>query len=481
MNRWLVLFPVALLAVPLDLSAQIGVCGSRPLPEGRTRHLDNLRLECGSGVDHFIRRPIPFDMRAWKQARLENDFKKMQEIGQDQPLIKWKGRVHYDTIEVWDWEEWVYEQNEYHCGSTTDTYKDADGKEHEVKTINSCWFDDPRHEEVYCSTEYIDYDSQFIRPTWNEWNPSLGPNVYYAILPNKYDLLPGETEDVQFFANWGTSTTVAPYVSVGNQWNRYKFDLRVGGASSFACRYNNPQHAQVAIHTEGRIKNRATPNAFRNPVDEFGQETANFDFDEYRPRQLKLKDASTELIEALAETSRNFDAQIQQEKFAQDKGVSTPLKEATQFENDSGFWAETEIRIRLFKNRIFGEIGNPRVSHASYNFASQVSQWWDGSNYIIPLTTGDKKSSLYRQSGPGPDWIYDWASLKLEPATKYTIYVSMFHKDVPFYRQPGLLPDYHFSEELPIEFTTTKEDDRGFFTKWKHWQRKALWRKLTFQ
>lgn len=472
------------------IEAVRGPCGGRQLPDDRVRNLSNLRLECAGGSDHYIRRPMPFDMKAWKQAKIEGDSKRMQEIGQDQPLIKWHSQAFYDTFEVWDWEERVYGESEYHCGASYSEHKDKEGKTYRVKHIKSCWYDDPRHEERFCSNETLTYDAEFVRPSWDEWNPGMTGEPYYYILPNKYDLLPGEIEDVQFFTNYFQSTTVKPYASVNNAWNKYELSLRLrGGGQTFECRYRNPQHADLAIYTKGRTIRR-TPNSFRKPVDEFGRPAQELAWSEgveengvqdNRPETLRLGDSSTELIEALAETSRNFNAQVEQEKFKHGEGTSADPEEVRKFESseETGFWADTQIRLRLYKDAL---ISHNQVAHYAYSWASKVAEWWDGSVYNMPLQNPDRSASLYQQAGPGPDSWWDWMALSLEPQTKYTIYISMFHKDVPFYKQPSSFGgDGHFSDELKVKFTTGKADSRDTFTKLKHWQRKSLWQKLTFQ
>ncbi|MCC6278881.1 MAG: hypothetical protein IT289_13290 [Oligoflexia bacterium] len=486
-----------------------GACGDRPLPPDRVRRMSNLRLECASGVDHFFRRPIPMDkerMRAWREAEIANDRSKMQEIRREQ--IKWTGSIPYETIEKWNWVDWVYGAHPS-CGydrvCTTST--DSQGKETETchDVMRSCWHDEPRSEARHCSNETINYDSEFLlEAAWNPSNPS-----YLDIIPNKWDLLPGESEDVQIFSNQGDSTTITPFLDVGNKWNEYEgyATIRETGSSQAQCRLNQTLNMSVKIHTKNRIV-RQTPNAFQLPVDQFGRPVSPLKWVDVpgkdggfvqnaEPIELRLTDSSTAMIASLARQSRKFTESYERAK--QEAGLGSNTSEEQndemrkQMNEGGGFWKNTHVRLVLYEPRKL--LRDVRVTHFTYFTGQDFDVSFDD-QFRLPLQANEPQRDLFRASaaafGFNFDRIAENFAIKLKPNRKYQILVAMYQKGVPFYSQTcedrkGRFDRWgckmqgegaYFSKDLPIEFQTPANyDARSFLQKLFNWQGSPLWEK----
>jgi len=476
--------------------ARLGVCGDRRLPPGRTREIRNLRLECTSAVDHYIRTPVPFDILEWRRAEARRERDVMQEIGRAQPEIRWNGHLLYQTIERWDWTENVHGKHPS-CGYDTRTWRDSEGKEHTTEEMRSCWHDEDRSESRHCSTERMTYEAEFVRPPVSEWNPRS--SGYYDVLPNKYDLLPGEVEDVQVFSNSGQGARVRPVVEIGDAWNKYRAESVLDGWGAEApCRFGQRFNLRARVHTLERL-HKATPNAFRMPVDRHGRTmealgwqegmTTKGDFVRSIPREIRLVDASEVLIAALARQSRKFEKEIEIAKDEAGRGRSTPVEGTRDFEKRAGFWQDTHVRIRLFKiERLARDV---RVTRNLYVRGANASS--QGS-YKIPLVSGDSAADLYRASGPVTDSWWSGMRVGLEPGRPYELYVSMYQKGVPFYAQDcdepenrnhwncrlGLRTENHwFSKELPVPFVTEPMiEQRPAWQRLADFQGKPLWRKI---
>ena len=98
-----------------DARAMTGACGDRQLPSDRIRQVRNVHLECGSGVDHYVRTATDFDYSTWSKLEKLGEREDMQKLRQNEAVPQWKGQIPYATIEVWDWTDWVYGANPV-CG-----------------------------------------------------------------------------------------------------------------------------------------------------------------------------------------------------------------------------------------------------------------------------------------------------------------------------------------------------------------------------
>jgi hypothetical protein len=478
----------ALLAIVFganEAQAVMGACGNRPLPSDKVRRVRNIHLECGSGVDHYIRTATNFDYSMWSKLEKLGSRDEMQKLRQNEPVPQWRGVIPYATIEVWDWTDWVYGAHpvcgyDRVCSETCST--DSEGRRscHETchDVMRSCWHDEDRHEERHCSNESVLYEAHFVRPPLSQWNPKT-PG-YYDVIPNKYDLLPAEVEDVQIFNNNRQSTTMSAVTEVGDAWNEYRFSMvyEETGGSRAECRFNHTYKMKVAIHTEKRINDKQTPNAFRIPVDRFGKpidplawtEAANSKNQTVRtePDQIRLTDASTTLITAMARQTRKFDAERIEAKMESGQGRNAKPEDVEEIQKKSGFWKNTKVRVRLFQDVKWGR--DIRWTHNLYTSGSEVA---DDDQYRINLHGNDTGHDLYRASGPFSDGIWNGLSVTLRPDKTYRLLVSMFQEGVPFYKQEGKWSseNSYYSKELPLEFKTDA-----------HYDARSMWQKfINFQ
>lgn len=488
----------------------IGACADRRLPKNRTRNLyrSSIHLECSSDVDHFIRTAQPFTTKdksqtavieEWLWLSEENDRDKMQKWRQEhEGLIQWKGNLPYTTIEMWSWEDCVLG---YDAGCPWEErwvdqpVYNKDGKQTGTKRVKEryqppCYHDETQHESRHCSDELMTFDAEFVRPSRVDgepavdsdgrkfagyvWNPrSKG---YYDVLPNKYDLLPGEIEDVQIYSNSFLGNVIIPIAKVGDAWNQYKFDLNlVNHGASASCemrRHFNlaDLHLKARVFAEDRIIGKATPNAFRaGGMDAQGNKTDSLAFNiEYlngkttvrtNPYELRLVDTSSFIIEAMSRQSRQAIADREAEKLARGEGSNTTPDERKQAEEQSevlgggGFNKDTRVRVKLWEIRDYAR--DIRLDKL-YTDGARANR---GSYYLIPL---DKQDSLYEIMG---------MTHHLKPGRAYQLTVAMYNHGVPFYRKENSginALEGWYSGELPIDFSTPAEmtDERGFFEKY---------------
>lgn len=489
-------------------SKQRGACADRFLPGNRTRnlHVNSIHLECSSEVDHFIRTPSPFLMNDKKQADVvnewlwleeEKDRVKMQKWQHEHVAIpKWSGSIPYDIIEKWQWEDCVlgYDSG---CPWKTRIVKVPvyDKKGRQVGTRNEkesyqppCYHDETQYESRHCSSEQMNFDSEFIRPSTDPsvsatdsrgkqypgyvWNPS-SPG-YYDVIPSKYDLMPGELEDVQLYSNASLSPEISPMVKIGDAWNQYHYDIEIDGyGRSASCemrRYYNKKdlHLSVRVLTDKRIIGKTTPNAFRvGATDADGNALSTLGFDlglskkgkevRTRPNKIRLVDTSAFAIEAMARQSRKATASRELQKAAAGEGISSTVEERKEVAEQSekrGFYKDTRIRVKLWEVR--GFFSRSIRLDKLYTDGSEVAR---STFYLIPL---DAKDSLYEIMG---------FSHHLKPQQKYRLAVAMYNHGVPFYRKENdginALEGW-YSQDLPIDFETSVEmkDSRGFFERY---------------
>lgn len=468
-----------------------GVCGNRQLPSDKVRNLRGLRLECGSGVDHYVRTFIPFNYKMWKYYESESR-EEMQAFRLKEAPIQWSGSIPYETTEVWQWTDCVYGADPvcgYHkeCHTERQCSTNSEGKETCqdvevcVDVMNNCYHDEDQSEARYCSTERFDFEASFSKPG-KDWKP--GAKGYYDVIPNKYDLLPGEVEDVQVFANSGRSTSVRPSVEIGDAWNKYNPDIVIHqtGSGSASCRYNQPLSAKVTIHTQERIYGKTTPNAMRIPVDARGQEKnplqwleaskvkANGEATKAKPRNIQLMDVSHTMISAMARQSRKFDTIREEAKVAAGKGGTQSADEYTKNKGkaeESGFWKSTNVRVRL-KEFTGWASRDIRPTHNLYMDGNSADE---NGIYDLGLIGGSCETDLYRASGPFNDDWYCGTAVDLKKKKKYKMLVSMYQEGVPFYKQGSSnKSDGAYSKELQINFITEDLDERGLKQRFLNWQ-----------
>lgn len=485
MNRLVALVLFTVLAGEA-LAAGNGVCGGRPLPSGKTREWRNHILVCSQNASHFLREAVWLpeeDRKEWSRlnrlARVSDSVenrKKMQLIGRKLPDIKWTGQILYETVEHWDWTDWVYGADPS-CGydEHEDCTTDSQGRKHchTVRTMRSCWHDEDQHESRHCSNEVMPYESEFLRPNLSHWGPSGvsdSKGKYYDELPNKYDLLPGESEDIQIYNTGGGvegffysgNQTMVPYVVIGDAWNKYEVNVH---PNKMACVFGGGGYRlKVAISTEHRIKKRS-PNPFRAPVNRFGKEIEAVQWDlnngvRVSPYEVKLSDASAVMIQSIARNSRAFgkageiaEAEAEASRRVQDTSAEKVKENNTRLfdskSDDDGFDKDTNLRLRLIKilPRLQRDV---RTTANLYGRGAEMGKGATADHYEIEL------SEFWHASGPFNDKWWHGITARVEPGYKYEFRVSMYQKGVPFYYQEEDFTiggeDNWFSKELPIPF-----------------------------
>ncbi len=487
-------------------------CDRRSIPLGKRTGGRDLRLECSSEVDNHVRRNFPLTQKnldeIWDFEVLE-DWAGMQKYRQEiEPKIEWKGQIPYETVEVWEWTDcrWGYDLS---CPkkmvTKTHVVTDSDGKSHTETYIDyedqPCWHDEDITEARHCSYETMTYDAEFRRPSLDEWNPA-SPG-YHAELPNKYDLLPSEQEVVQVYnasssflkgvLNGGRSRDMDPTVEVGNAWNKYSstetFD---NGSTTAQCVFGHDYHMNVVIDTIERIV-RKTPNAFKIPVDEFGQEVSPFVGNEVetidrngtledvivKPTELGLTDTSSVIIDSLSRVSRKMTAEI--EKVKEQEGVNSNVSNQQLMaskkskKSKEGFWKDTHVEIVLYERNSILERDVRKTERFHTRGADAIAFQDDKSRDQYRIRLDD----FYIAGAPGfMEWA-TWFEAHLIPGKDYDFEIRMFQEGVPFYTQKTLLGGIPWSDPLALHFHRAKGfDKRGSWTRFRNWRQEPFWKKL---
>ncbi|MEQ1876678.1 MAG: hypothetical protein ABL958_08525 [Bdellovibrionia bacterium] len=359
---------------------------------------------------------------------------------------------------------------------------------------NVCEYEVATSATMTCAPQKLKYTAKYAKANPLQWGPDKDPK-YLPILPNKYDLLPGEWEKITVISNKTRAKYFTPSVEpIANAWNTY--DIQISPKTVECNPSNKDLKFDVTIHTKERIL-RKSPNAFTAPVDQFGRPLNPLKRDEHNangepapgePYQLTLLDTSAAAITNAARISRVFDDSKKEmkEQVVEDKTAQT---EEMQFQ---GFWKNTQFRIRLFEKR-GGLRKDLRFTQNLHTTSSVVGA--QKNMVIIPLLGEDGVKHLYRASGPLDQWIgwlYERTTprLHLVPGKEYELRVSMYQRGLWFYENDcksdetidceKLKADPHsFSEEILIPFKADpRVDQREALQKFLDWQRASIWEKL---
>jgi hypothetical protein len=481
-----------------DLSSQPSMgerpCGGRPLPEDRKRLWRNLRLECTSASSQFLRGPVPFNFKEW--AKLEDIAngatgerkiearRKMQEYRQqNEALIQWKGSIPYQTMEEWEWtscdlgfhnsctpkrvrktrEVPVYNEKGEQTGTRSEEY---------IEEIPQECYDDVGHSESrFCSSEVMDYEASYHRPTLKEWGPQV-PG-YYDIIPNKYDLLPGEDETPVIVNNRSKSTGLNPDTSVQNAWNKYdpKEEFLSGTPS---CVMNNPTKIRVTIYTVARDTTKASPNAFRLPTKREAVETRKSSGEKgmvpTKVDALVLEDSSFQIFDSMqrqVEAFGTMNKELEKARAASGNASNTTAEELAKGKEEGGFWRQTHVRIRLMED-LWARNRFPTQNVELNRLGNAV-----GGIFNITVSDSNEEQNVYVKSGPLGQWsnfvvngirkvplLGAYASYEMRPGRRYFYKVAMYQEGIPFYKQAkDAYFGSHWSKDLEIEFKPSKEVD----------------------
>ncbi len=490
------------------------LCAGRTLPYDQVRNKKNHELVCTSNVDNYVRFPqTQVSHEEWSGLISANQKQAAYDLKRKLPAIEWSGTIPYETVEEWDYEECERVTQSVPCGThqvcenvehDVPTY-DTDGKQTGSKKVkekvcndepNTCWTDVTHGASQFCSNESMKFSARYERPSTAEWNIN-SPN-FMDVIPNKYDLLPGETEVVQVYNTSRRSTRLSPSVEIGDAWNKYDTSRITGTAVGATCRQNSNYSFDLTVRTIERDAGKASPNAFRFPVDWEGNaiepivwKSANDrrsgkTVDKAVPIKVQLDDTSAGIISLMAEQSRR-NAEREATKVAVGKGANA--KDRAEFQKigkkTDGYWKSTKVRVKLYRQVKYwwdtfrgaekvAEIDaiSPTMNFLATNEEVKFSDLW-----AIPLTADGGNSDPKTFRG-----IFD--SKHMKPNRAYTLEVSVYQPHVPFYKQScddnpkqswrckkfwralgmGIGEDRYFSKPLKVPFRAPKEyDGRGWF------------------
>lgn len=477
--------------------------GKSPLPATVTRNIRNHELLCSPFSSKQNRIPQPYDFDTWADTLAIGDEESHVEafrMRQSAPEPKLSGRTRFHTYEEWDWEACELITSSLICGEDTicksvpkNTYNPSTGLYSHTVTEQicetkprSCYADIPKHESVSCSTEWMTYDITYKRPSKNEWNPSS--KGYHDVIPNKYDLLPGEVENLTFKTSSKKSSMLTPNLIIENNRNVYTHRV-LGSAANAVCRQDANYHANVLVYTKHRIKSSKSPNPLVLPTDMDGRPVKPLTWVESKiegkksavkayPVRLKLHDVSAALMRFVSDSSENGNGKSQfTKKFTKDTQIRIRLVKKRWW-----WWDEEWSRIYTYD----GEVTKASLNTLSDNGDTKIADALE-----FDLNKGDDSSTnLYRRARSKVSQFFfggdSHVVQSLQPNREYEIKVAIYQKGAEFYKQScaeapqdwdcrwwaiGPLArreKHYFSEEISIPFRTPKDfDARSGWEKFK--------------
>ncbi len=469
-------------------------CPGKTLPADRLRNFYHRshQIECTASADPYMRLPQKFDFVAWNDKRETGRKDEAFEMRRELPLIQWQGRIPYETVEVWKWEECVLGTSASECGTRrvceTVSRRECDSNGKNCRTVRekvchdepkTCYYDETRSEAMHCTNEAMNYTAEYVRPPVSEWNQQTHP--YAEFLPNKYDLMPGEVEVVQAYNNNSRDPVMNPYLVVGDAWNKYDLKDVRGDAVGAACIPNRTYSFHAKINTIERDTAKASPNAFRLPVDETGRPIdpiGNWFGDSKvrkgQPTSIILDDTSAAVVKALADHSKDgalVIAKAEGGKIVNKDGLSST--EAVK----QGFYKNTVVRVQLvkknklwFDRKLGWNIYNDDVKSvtASINAYSKEQEIMLSDKWEVDLMRSNTK-----HTGQGKKADVYWGDqFGLQADRVYAFRVSMYQRGVPFYQQDcqtsprfacnwpwpiGRSENSYFSKPMEVRFETNKQ------------------------
>ncbi|MBX3018574.1 MAG: hypothetical protein KF767_11835 [Bdellovibrionaceae bacterium] len=309
-----------------------------------------------------------------------------------------------------------------------------------------------------CADQKVNVKVNFSHdPDWTPANPK-----YLELLPNKFDLLPGEKESVIVGLNSSPSSSVTAGARIENGWNEY--GIRVA-PTSLACDLGEKNFV-IHVDTKGRIKRKA-PNPFALPDDQ--KAIIGLD-DKGRPKSLKLLDQARGLRLDQSMNSRRFDAPAITDGETNEAGEKIGQTEAG---GSEAFWVSTQFRMTLFK---IDGMGRRFPVTLPNKFSTDRTDVFDN-EMLISLGGRGGMDRLYRPSGPMQfifGGLYHYLGVELSPNTDYELEVKAAQREFPFYESTCSSGEVAcgdenskeelFSEAIVVKFKT--EDTKRSWLKW---------------
>ena len=364
--------------------------------------------------------------------------------------------------------------------------------------VDTCEWEEDRVETRACSEEPVTFAIDFAKPDAYdpEWVP--GRAKYHDLLPNKYDLMPGEWELYTLLINSGTKDKtlgvgraegITAAIDVANAWNEYDY-----ARPRLTCAKNTPVHLNLKVTTKHRIVRKA-PNALDEVVDRLGKGRGVQAEETYRdgdgtpvrgrPYRLQLTDHSNQAMLTAARQSRKFADLDPEARVTTLAGAPNPAGA-----RELGFTKNTLLKIKIIeKGGCFGE--GEKVFADVLDTTADLTKA-EGDTLLVPLDGSQAGvPTFYRPFGFIGRLLGTFGplDLHLNPGLAYEFRVSMLQQGLPFYEngcrhgrancEPADANPRMFSEELKIKFVADpRRDDRSWWQRYEYWYGKKWWNKF---
>jgi hypothetical protein len=334
-----------------------------------------------------------------------------------------------------------------------------------------------------CANQVAKYSVEFTKdPNWKPGfqyaDRKMKYRDYNSVLPNKYDLLRSESEEMNVFSNLGTSRSIRPAFNIVSQWNEYK---STAVPASLSCEFQKPVEFKILVNTVGRRLTKA-PKTMAIPLDDQGKEIFPLTVVNGRPTNLKVMDTGRATQLAAAANSRAFTRPEEAPQASADavrKKINISKEENKQIQN--GYWQETRFLLSLAEN---GRWGRAIPITIPAKFGSNQGQVFDDT-FDISLIGKDALPNLYRAVGPFQNvlgWLWTSVGVQFTPGQEYVFKIQSLSRGLPFYEsgcKAGTVTcegedgkEEFYTEPLLVKWTAPRDEDhRGFLKRFIDFQK----------
>jgi hypothetical protein len=344
-----------------------------------------------------------------------------------------------------------------------------------------CTWLETREGERRCPNQSVKYAVEYLRDP--NFKPGyVAPNgdearAYNSMIPNKFDLLPGESEKRKIFVNQNARTLspelhaslqidgqacVAGGGSCRSHWNEYK----VEPAKAIKCVPNQAEELKIQVATLGRIKQKA-PRLLRRPKDDEvpdDHKDGGLRISNGKPVSAYFIDDARELMMDASKISRGFGKN-------ENQGLA------------GGWWVDTRFKLQLFRRDRKGRLMSMTLP---MKFESNQAKYMSDS-ITISLIGTSTLDRFYRPSGPlefAMGYVYKHFGTELSPDTEYFMRVEVVNRGLPFYEsgctggkmvcEGEEATKDSYSEPLDLKFKTPKDHKSSWFRWFKDVQESLL-------
>jgi hypothetical protein len=303
---------------------------------------------------------------------------------------------------------------------------------------------------------------------------------YQQILPNKFELLTGESESFTVFSNFGESSQIRPVFKMESKFNEYSHRVT---PQTMSCELNKNFAFRVDIQTVGRNLVKA-PNPLAVPKDADGKEIFPLKVENGRPTRIYLQDLGRLTQIRAAELSRQFQKPDSAAKANQEviyKKATPKSDEVVGLVGDA-YWQETQYRFQLYEK---GRWGRTSMVTVPTTFGSNQG-FFMRDQMEISLIGEEAIKDSYRAAGPFHrlfGWLWERTGAEFTPGQTYFFKIQALPRGLPFYEsgcpkgqvtcegQQGREDAY--SEPIIIEWKAPENiDNRSIFKRLKDFQKK---------